>query len=158
MLALMAGVTSDPAQHRFTFLRLVIREELLVDHPGHLEHSPGRQLQRLLLAREIAPDVAGIAVHAQRLGDVVHFFLELLGIEPGQHLDGWAFDDLWLRWLCLRAARKHQNDECKSENAGEFHGREDIRLGAKLARFSDAVLYFQSSREPGTPYLGSIAS
>ena len=99
LLALMAGVTRHAPKDRFAFPGLVVWEELRVDHLRHLEHPPGRLLQRLFFAREIAPGMTAIAVGAERLDDEVHLFLELLGIQTGKDLNGRAINDLRLRWL-----------------------------------------------------------
>ena len=105
MLALMAGVTRHAPKDRFAFPGLVVWEELRVDHLRHLEHPPGRLLQRLFFARDIASGMTGIAVGAERLDDEAHFFLELLRIKAGKDLNARAVNDLRLRWL-RRSGRK----------------------------------------------------
>src|SRR5688500_11186991 len=99
LLALIAGVRRHAPTDRFAFPGLVVGEELRVDHLRHFEHAAGRLLQRLFVAREIAPDMTGIAVGAERLDDEVHLFLELLGKKTGEDLNGRAVNELRLRWL-----------------------------------------------------------
>jgi hypothetical protein len=71
----------------------MIGEELLVETLGHLEHLPGGELL-VFFAGEVAANVTGIAARTERLGDEVHFFLELLGIKARQDFHVGALDDL----------------------------------------------------------------
>ena len=92
LFALVAGVAGDAAKHRFAGLGRVVREELLVDSLGHLEHAARSQLFGLLVRREIAANVAGAASYSKSLSYEVHLLLELWREETCQDLYGRAVD------------------------------------------------------------------
>ncbi len=121
----VANVAGDATQHGFARLRFVVGEELLVDGFGHFKHPPRRQFLRVVVAREIAADVAGAAGDAQRLDHVVHFFLEVRSQQAGENLDRGAIDDCrdWSLSVDQWAKTTYSDEDRDDSHGAQYRGR-----------------------------------
>src|SRR6185503_9638472 len=90
----MTGVTGDAAETGFFAGGLIVREELAVDRLRHLEHPARGRLTWIVVAREVAAEVAEAARDAERDVHVLHLGLELRRGETFQDLDGRRIHDL----------------------------------------------------------------
>ena len=85
--ALMARVARDPPEARLALARRVRREILPVERQGQFQHAASGVLRALLVAGEVALDVAVVAFHADGFGHAAHLVADLSAVPAGEHLD-----------------------------------------------------------------------